>query len=173
MQTEIFSVKKIIIVIVALIVTGTAFAQKYPGVKCQILQMESFCDLPSIANDVDLNTVYNPQHITCEQLDLLENKVAIRITFIPQTRLKLKLITGFKNIGLVRQNGTVVHPFAMINIHDYNRDKPVFLSSKSKISLYDITFKAGKQCDIVLVFDQAKVGEKIRIDDFLEAEIQE
>lgn len=166
----VFGVRKIFIIIVAFIVTGTTFAQKHSSIECKVWKPESFCDFFPILNHVDLNTENcKYQYMTCEQLDLLENKVAICITFIPKTQQKLRLITGFKNMRLIQQNGNITYPLAMMEFLNSDRDKPTFLSSKSKMSQYDITFKTGKQYAIVLVFDQAKIGDKIVIDNFLEA----
>ena len=92
--------------------------------------------------------------------------VALWVTITTKGRRpKFKLETAFRNITLIRADGSSTHPtYVCLGEGNY----------------YGIGFKATnfvghrtKELNFFLFFPEAKLGDKIIIDDFIQSEIKE
>lgn len=90
-------------------------------------------------------------------------------------RIKFKLETGLKNIYLVRTDGAkcvAVHPIAIgIGGPQWNDKEWTYISNKFKAT--NATYLFGDHIDFYMIFEDAKVGDKLIIDDFVETLVVE
>lgn len=88
---------------------------------------------------------------------------------------KFRLETGLKNITLIRTMGDkciAVHPIAIGIDGPQWRDKE-WTYFGNKFKAVNATYNFGDHIDIYLVFEDAKVGDKLVIDDFVETLVVE
>jgi hypothetical protein len=90
-------------------------------------------------------------------------------------KTKFKLESGLKNISLIRTEGTksiVIHPIAVgIDGPQWREKEWTYLSNKFKTG--GATYRFGDHIDFYLIFEDAKVGDKVVIDDFVETVVVE
>jgi hypothetical protein len=168
--------KNICIVILLFLATIPLFSQTNEEISCKVWQPKSYCDFPKIKNNAIMNINGSTLSIiSCDSLDRMKNVVAVRITFTSKMQSQLRLNTGFKNIRLMKQNGITAHPFAIMlpNWTDRNYIPYEYFFLRQDSDNYLLTYESNKAYDIVLIFKDAKVGDTIVIDKFMETVIKE
>jgi len=113
-------------------------------------------------------------YISGTQLDGKNYKgVWMRVT--KDKKIKFKLETGLKNISLIRTVGDkciATHPIAVgIDGPQWRQKEWTYISNKFKTNSATYTF--GEHIDFYLIFEDAKVGDKLVIDDFVETLVVE
>ncbi len=113
-------------------------------------------------------------YISGSQLDNKNYKgVWMRVTRDKKTKFKLE--TGLKNISLIRIEGSkivVIHPIAVgIDGPQWREKEWTYYGNKFKANT--ATFNFGDHIDIYMIFENAKVGDKLVIDDFVETLVVE
>lgn len=107
----------------------------------------------------------------------LDNKnykgVWMRVTRDKKARFKLE--SGLKNISLIRTEGIktiVFHPKALgIDGPQWREKEWTYISDKFKTNSATCNF--GDYIDVYMIFEDAKVGDKVVIDDFVETVVVE
>lgn len=113
-------------------------------------------------------------YISGAQLDGKNYKgVWMRVT--RDKKIKFKLETGLKNISLIRTEGNksvAIHPIAVgIDGPQWRQKEWTYISNKFKTNNAIYTF--SDHIDFYLIFEDAKVGDKLVIDDFVETLVVE
>lgn len=113
-------------------------------------------------------------YISGTQLDGKNYKgVWMRVT--RDKNIKFKLETGLKNISLIRTEGIksiAIHPIAVgIDGPQWREKEWTYISNKFKTG--SATYNFGDHIDIYMIFENAKVGDKLVIDDFVETLVVE
>jgi hypothetical protein len=107
----------------------------------------------------------------------LDNKnykgVWMRVTRDKKTKFKLE--SGLKNISLIRTEGAksiVIHPIAIgIDGPQWREKEWTYVSNKFKTN--SAVYHFGDHIDLYMIFENAKVGDKLVIDDFVETLVVE
>jgi hypothetical protein len=90
-------------------------------------------------------------------------------------KLKFKLETGLKNISLIRTEGNkyyTIHPVAVgVDGPQWRQKEWTYISNKFKTGGAIYTF--GDHIDFYLIFEDARAGDKLIIDDFVETVVVE
>ena len=90
-------------------------------------------------------------------------------------KIKFKLETGLKNISLIRTEGnkcTATHPVAIgIDGPQWRQKEWTYISNKFKTTSAVYTF--GEHIDFYFIFEDARAGDKLIIDDFVETLVVE
>jgi hypothetical protein len=113
-------------------------------------------------------------YVSGTQLDGKNYKgVWMRVTRDKKTKFKLE--SGLKNISLIRTEGNkciVIHPIAVgIDGPQWREKEWTYISNKFKTKT--ATYNFGEHIDFYLVFEDAKAGDKLVIDDFVETLVVE
>ncbi len=113
-------------------------------------------------------------YISGVQLDNKNYKgVWMRVT--KDKKIKFKLETGLKNISLVRTEGNkciAIHPIAVgIDGPQWRTNEWTYISNKFKTG--GATYYFSNHIDFYLIFEDARVGDKLIIDDFVETLVVE
>lgn len=113
-------------------------------------------------------------YISGAQLDNKNYKgVWMRVT--KDKKIKFKVETGLKNITLIRTVGDkciAMHPVAVgIDGPQWRQKEWTYLSNKFKTGGATYTF--SEHIDFYLIFEDAKAGDKLVIDDFVETLVME
>ncbi len=113
-------------------------------------------------------------YISGAQLDNKNYKgVWMRVT--KDKKITFNLETGLKNISLIRMEGskvTVLHPIAVgVDGPQWREKEWTYLSNKFKAK--DATYRFGTHIDFFFVFESARVGDRLVIDDFVETVVVE
>lgn len=168
--------KNFVIIFAMSLMTTFAFGQK-ERIQCQIWTTESFCDLPASVN-VPARINYSDTTINygeqCESLDK-QNFVGVWVTFQGKDTKELNFTSQYRNISLIRkQSKEVLHPVAYMERSNPHSDGkfPVFLTNKSTFGKCTYELKPNEKYDLFILFEAAEVGDKLVIEDFLEAEIK-
>jgi hypothetical protein len=143
--------------------------------KCIIWNTNSFCNnavsRPELSiniecSDCELNTM------SCHNIDKMPDVKAVWLTINVSGKGKFRIESNFNNFSLERSNGEIAHPVAMgVGASPSDVKEPKYYSANFKATKAVTTFK--KQIDIFLFFENAKVGDKVKIDNFIQAEIVE
>ena len=167
--------KKIFIILAMSVLTVSAFGQTKKSVKCRIWKTESFCTVPDSAK------VHSGIHcpaasmvgVSCKELDRT-NYVGVWVTFQGINKDKLIVKNQYKNISLIRKKTKkVLYPVAyMERATPLTAYTPVFSSNKSTFEECVFELKPNGKYDLFIVFETAEVGDKLVIEDFLEAKIK-
>ncbi len=172
--------KNLIVLIFVSFLTIGAFAQSKSVVSCKIWNPESFCDIPdsliTMPRIINADTVF-AYSISCNDIDKKENKTAVWLTLSTKDGSSLMFVSGFKNISLINKtNDKKIHPFAILwsdfTYNENGKSNLHYMTSAFKTSKYKSKFSFQKKIDLILIFPNAEKGDKIIIDDFIEAEIQ-
>lgn len=90
-------------------------------------------------------------------------------------KTKFKLESGLKNISLIRTEGAktiVIHPIAVgIDGPQWREKEWTYISNKFKTKT--ATYSFGEHIDFYMIFENAKAGDKLVIDDFVETLVVE
>ena len=170
--------KKIPTSLVLILITITIFAQPKDNVKCRIWKPASFCDFPEPINFPERIMVISgiQQTAPCELIDKTNNLVGIWVTFPKGEVSKLNLTNGFKNIKLVGKNlRDTIYPNSLImrdnsylTLREY-----CYLSSNTKAEDCYMMLGDKKEYELIMLFKQAEIGDKLIIDNFLESFVKE
>ena len=99
-------------------------------------------------------------------MDSLKNLSGIWLTFKNNEKSAIDFKSGFQNIKLQKKNTKeVVNLYALLM---YNKN----YCHKMEAKKYSLSFKKGSSVNMVMIFPDAEKGDRIIIDDFLEAEVQ-
>jgi len=114
------------------------------------------------------------EYISGTQLDNKNYKgVWMRVT--KDKKIKFKMESGLKNVSLIRTEGAktiVMHPVAVGIDGPQWRDKEwTYLSNKFKTK--DASYIFSDHIDFFFVFENARVGDRLVIDDFVETVVVE
>lgn len=113
-------------------------------------------------------------YISGSQLDNKNYKgVWMRVT--KDKKIKFRIESGLKNISLIRTEGgktTVLHPIAVgIDGPQWREKEWTYLSNKFRTK--EATYQFGDHIDFYFVFENARVGDRLVIDDFVETVVVE
>ncbi|MBP7808036.1 MAG: hypothetical protein KA163_01970 [Bacteroidia bacterium] len=147
-----------------------------PNAKSYLWNPASFNhNVDEASGDFKLNcNVCEFDYISGSQLDNKNYKgVWMRVT--KDKKVKFQIETGLKNISLIRIEGskvTVLHPIAIgIDGPQWREKEWTYLSNKFKTK--DATYRFGDHIDFYFVFENARVGDRLVIDDFVETVVVE
>lgn len=169
--------KKITIILFSFCLTFGTIAQKVSIVKCKIWKPESFCTFPdSLKTSGTFCLDCTWKNKTCKQIDKKKRLIGVWITFTAENDTSFILANKFKNISLVRKNNKkILHPFAFLHWDQIYVDHKLIFEyiymTYIRSKHYFLTFKTKVDVDIILIFPYAEEGDKIIIDNFLQAEI--
>jgi len=169
--------KRLFIVLIFFSVTISVFGQPREVVKCRIWKTKSFCQLPnavSVPETAKYSVGASVSNISCSELDK-QNLVGVWVTIREKNVSELRLKNNFSNIRLIRKDTEeALFPIAYVS-----RSKPIgkegnpqYLSNKSTFGgecIYEL--KPKERYDIFILFESVEVGDKLVIDNFLEAVI--
>ncbi len=146
-----------------------------PNATCSFWSTNSFCEYPSSSKfpiNIDCSSGCEFNYTNCNDLSGKTNIKAVRIT-VTAKNSKFKLKTNFKNITLIRDfNGETIYPLAVgIGNTDQSTKEARYINNTFKSRNCIASF--ATKVDIYLFFDNAKIGDKIIIDDFIRVEIVE
>jgi hypothetical protein len=101
--------------------------------------------------------------------------VGVWITFPGSLGAEINLAANFENISLIsKQNGDTLHPGGILlpNLHkDENHEKYMYLSPGSMFKKYLLKYGSKKTCDLIMIFFNAEVGDRIIVKNLLQTEI--
>ena len=165
--------KTICIILFAFFLTNVSFSQSKSVIKCSIWKPTSFCNIPDSLNlpswRADNLTI---ESVQCEQLDKKNNLIGVWIKLSKKDGSSFLLESNFKNISLVKKNNQEkISPEAILWNLAYS-DKHGYISSNFKTNSFKAKFGTHKNIDLIIIFTNAEKGDKIIIDNFVEAEIQ-
>jgi len=151
----------------ALIFTLMSYAQNKTEMNCKIWKPKTFCEIHDSIYLAD--RVFGIQaewkEETCVELDMVKNLTGVWLTFTNKKNCKLFLKSNFENFKLIKKsNGQKINLSALYS-------KKGFITS-IKAKKFTFTLKKGRIINIIMLFPEAEKGDKIIIDDFIEAEIQ-
>ena len=167
--------KKILFVLAMFLITASVFGQIKDTVTCKIWKTKNFRTIPDSVNVPD-NLFFNGttfSEMSCGKLKKW-NFVGVWVTFEGKNNEKLYLKSHFKNISLVRKNSKEkLHPiYYMEGVRPVSEGVlPMYINNKSTFKSSYYNLKPTEKYDLFMLFKKAEVGDKIIIDDFLEAEI--
>ena len=137
-------------------------------INCKIWKPKSFCEIPdSIYLAYRVFAIQSEwKEETCEELDKVKGLTGVWLTFNIKNNCKLLLKSDFENFKLIKKsNGQ------QVNLYALHKSKKNFTTS-IKAKKYKYTLKGGRKINIIMLFPEAEKGDKIIIDNFIEAEIQ-
>jgi len=143
--------------------TQTFKASGYASAK--IWKTKSYCDLPKPAFDLRIDmTECDFDTISCYETAHKTNLVGVWITVILNKKTKFNLETQFKNVSLIKNlDGSSVHP-SILGFDGFSFMKN--LKAESFVA------HVKNKLNIFVFFPEAKVGDKIIIDNFIQTEIK-
>jgi hypothetical protein len=170
--------KRFFIVLALSFLLNSAFGQARELIKCRIWKTKSFCTLPNsvrVPETARDSVGASISSIACSELDK-QKWVGVWITIREKNVTELRLKNNFSNITLVRKDGEeILHPVAYMRRPTpvgKQEGNPQYISNKSTFGsecVYEL--KPKERYDIFILFEAAEVGDKLIIDDFLEAVI--
>ncbi len=168
--------KNCILCFVAMIITTTVFGQQDATITCRLWKTNSFCQLP---DSINLPKVYyfasaTSTDISCHSLDTMKDITSVWVTCNEKTTTKLNMTSNFKNISLIHNNSNdTIHPLAFLRKQRFiNLNEPQYDYFTFATADHYFSFSSGQQYDLFILFKNAKVGDKLIIDNFFETEIQ-
>ena len=135
---------------------------------CKIWNTKDFCNIPKtvkFASSFDCDAV-EFDYIDCQAANQIDDLTGVWLTIDVNEKSKLKIEDQLKNFILVKTNNKKQYPL-MIKISGENN----FWGAKFKAK--KITVNYNKQIDIFLFFKNAAVGDKIIINNLIEALIEQ
>lgn len=156
-----------------------SYAQRNVKTKCTIMHTSDYCipcDSLKFPNVLLFDSAYT-HTVVCGEINKLSAAHAVHLVLTRRNGRVFRLETGFKNISLIKKSdGNILHPIA-INFPYYSVDDSSkyvkYLTSDFVVSRCVIKFHFKKYIDMVLIFPEANVGDKVVIKDYVETEIQE
>jgi hypothetical protein len=168
--------KKIFLTLAAVVITIATFGQTSETINCRIWKTKSFCTIPQSAN---LPGRVNFSHtlvktVSCSELDKKKNLVGVWVTFKGKNASELKMTSFYKNISLIcKDTKDTLHPIAYLDMSQSNGRELIYTSNESTFGECIFKLKPKKKYDLFVIFSAGQVGDKLIIDNFLEAEIKE
>ena len=96
--------KKIQLIILAIVITVITYAQTNSNIKCRIWKPQSFCDIPDSLTGIwgiyCRQCSWNP--INCSEIDKMGNMTGVWLTIPTNNGSRFKLKNEFKNISLIK-----------------------------------------------------------------------
>jgi hypothetical protein len=175
-EPNILTMKKIIITLTAVVMSIASFGQNDSTVTGHIWKPKSFCQLPESINvHGGINYSYaSIRGISCQELDTMKS-TGVWVTFQGKNVSELHMTSHYENISLISMDGkNIVHPIAYLERakSSYNGE-PEYAYYTSTAEVYYFSLEPKKKYDLFIIFKDAKVGDKIIIDNFLETIITE
>jgi hypothetical protein len=142
----------------------TKFKQS-ENVTCTIIELITgdCLDLPKMnfPTGIECTTGCELYNISCDELSAVPYIKAVLLTITdPKTKLVLK--THFENIKLIRGK-KIIHPIAIYTGDKYaDTKKPKFLDKKFKSK--GAMLSVGKKVDLIIIFEQPQIGDKLVFD---------
>ena len=171
--------KKTSIILIAIFLTLGIYAQKITKTQCKLWKPADFCNLQSDSFQLPRIIKYDSTTettIDCGQINKNLSCKAVRLKLTRKNGSVLKLKSNFSNISLTKKvDGKIIHPFALLWFSGWDNNgkkKLIFLSSDFTTTNCKAKFRFMKYVDLILIFTEADLGDKIIIDDYLETEIQ-
>jgi hypothetical protein len=155
--------------------TVSVTEQTKESVTCRIWKTESFCKVPNNVNVHGAVQYSNTfvRGISCDSLNS-QNLVGVWVTFQGKNVDSLNMKSHYENISLIRKNKEILHPIAYME-----RSKPImedgtpqYASNKSTFGSCTFILTPNEKYDLFILFEAAETGDKLIIEDFLEAEIE-
>ena len=172
--------KKTSIILIAIFLTLGIYAQKNTKTQCKLWKPANFCNLQPDSFKLPRVIIYDStstNSFDCKQINENSTYKAVRIKLTRKNGSVLRLKSNFSNISLTRKSDNkVIHPFALLWYSGWDKDgkkELFFLSSNFTTTGCKAKFSFMKYVDLILIFTEADLGDKIKIDDYLETEIQE
>ncbi|OFX36849.1 MAG: hypothetical protein A2X08_14545 [Bacteroidetes bacterium GWA2_32_17] len=143
-------------------------------IQCKIWRPESFCNIPdSISLPSWRADSLKIESVSCEQLDKIENPVGVWLVLSKKNGSSFSMVSGLKNINIVKKNSKKIIPPTAILWNLAFSDKHGYLSSNFKTNSFKAKFASKKKIDLIIIFPGAEKGDKVIIDDFIEAIVHE
>jgi hypothetical protein len=143
--------------------------------KCKLWDTKSFCNNAVTRPDLTINMECKDcefTFISCHDIDNMSNIKGVWLTVDVNDKGKFRIESFFNNMSLERADGKIIHPVALgVGASPNDIKEPKYYSNNFKAKKLVATFK--KQIDIFLFFENPKIGDKIFIDNFIQAEIME
>jgi len=165
------------IILFALFLTIVTHAQSESVVKCNIWKPASACDLPKSLNVPTQWSCRNCfwTYKECEKINK-KSWTGVWLTFNKETDSTFYFKSHYKNISLTnKKTNKIIHPKAIawypICMSNPNCDLE-FMPKSLRTKEFIVNFKPKTNVDLILIFDSAEPGDKLIIDNFIEAEIQ-
>lgn len=149
-------------------------AQKSVVPDCRIWQPASFCDSIREARFFPIwraGTFFRDE-VDCKKLD--QDKYAgVWLKLNRHYGRKFELKSGLDNIKLVRKDGSKVTPTAVFfgYPNEGNPKRPIYLSSGMTTNSLILKYGLRRTADLIMIFPAAEPGDKVIIDDYVEAVI--
>jgi hypothetical protein len=171
--------KRITIFFFSIFLIIGSFAQKVSIEKCKIWKPASFCTIPDSLKSTGafcMDCTWREK--TCKQIDKKKGLVGIWITFTSESDTSFQLKNNFSNVSVIKKNSQkAIRPYALLNWGEYYSHHRMnfgyqymtYLRSKN----YFLTFKSKAKVDVIFIFRGVEKGDKIIINNFLQAEITE
>lgn len=160
--------KTLSFVLLFLIVSLIAVSQTKTDINCKIWKPNDYCDMPDSIISLDRLAAINCQegYTDCKSLDSLKTMTGVWLSFYNKKGSKINFKSDFANIRLIKKDsGKSINPYAF---HKANKYFIVYL----KATKYTCHIKGKRKVDFFMLFTEAETGDKIIIDDFIEATIQ-
>ncbi len=139
--------------------------------KCKLWKTKNFCNLP---NKINLSSSYDVDaaeydYVSCQEATKnMATMKAVWVTIKTSGRSKLQLESQLKNITLITANsGKSLHPIMIGAVADGSAFFGKNFKAKKFVAYYN------GQMDFFLFFSEAEIGDKIIINNFIEAVILE
>ena len=135
---------------------------------CKIWNTKDFCNIPKTAKfapSFDCDAV-EFDYIDCLTANQIDNITGVWLTITTNGKSTFQIENQLKNITLIKPNNNTQYPL-MIKVGGDNN----FWGAKFKAK--KITINYNKQIDIFLFFKNAAVGDKIIINNLIEALIEQ
>ena len=171
--------KKIFITLTMSLIAISVFGQTKETVEARIWKTESFCNLPESAN-VPSGVIYSNTFIygiCCDSLNK-ENYTGVWITFEGKDVDTISMKSHYENISLVcKDTKEILHPTAYMGSgYIYKNGKhergASYNSRQSTMEECKYPIVPKEKYDLFIIFEKAQAGDRIIMEDFLEAEIK-
>lgn len=143
-----------------------------PNVKCVIWDTNNFCEYPKDTYFPSPINCYSCEfhYLSCKDV-INKNVKAIWVT-VNNRRVKFKLTSGLENVTLQRSSdNSIASPIGIALGNKSSDGKGIlFLNTDFKTGGFSGQFK--QQLDLFILFEDPKVGDKLFIDGFIQAEIK-
>ena len=148
----------------------TAFCQVLTDVKCKLWTPKDYCDAPpsnsfhNIFNDLGCDDC----GLQTEECNKLKNPnlIGVSLTFTISSDCMFNVESRFKNIKLVRSDGTKELPEILLYNNNMTGDLQEYLL-KIEQGCIESKLSQNKTYHLVMFFKKAKVGDKLIIDNFV------
>ena len=171
--------RKIFITLAMSLIAVSVFGQTKETVEARIWKTESFCNLPETAkvpSAINYSSTFM-YGITCDSLNK-EYYTGVWITFEEKDVNTMSMKSHYKNISLIQKTTKeTLYPVAYMESGYTHRNgaftkEPKYTSNQSTMEECKYILKPREKYDLFIIFEKAEIGDKVIIEDFLEAEIK-